>query len=491
MNNVTYQSFRRARAIVDAAVARHGGVLDVDIGASFAGTLIDEGHYDVPYAVRIYAWRGSLVMRVGGAASRRIRFDENPTEGETNCAGGCGRYVAPGATEPAVDRREVLRQCRALQRALPHAVLRQAIERAATLRWIGAQVANRAVHDIIGFIDSDGHAVSLAIDCGTHLLARWERLVPHPQLGDTAEWIAFSDYQAVDGLQIPTRIVERWLNEDSAETRDITLSDIQSGLPLAIPGEATPESTAGWIELKAVEPLGRAPATVIEIAPDLFLVELPDEDVKTLFAVFDEYVIALDAPLCSEAGEAILDAIRARAPDKSVRYAVFSHHHPHYLGGLRPFVAEGATLVTTPGNVGLLRDCAGRRYELEPDRLQREPREAKILAVEKRHVFADRGHTLELHDIGPATAHTREFLVYYFPRLHLLVEGDLASFPASGEVWCARAATIGLANAIGELGLDVRTIIQTWPLRGQKRTATLADLEASIAAAAGKKGEAP
>lgn len=487
MSDATYQSFRRARAILDAAVAGQGGALDVDVRARFAGTLVDEGHYDVPYAVRSYAWRGSLVLHAGGAASRRVRFDEQPEEGQTDCAGGRGRYVAPGTTRPEDDRREVRRQCRALQRALPHALVREALERAATLRFLGEQLVDGAACDVIGFIDGDGRAASLVIDRTTHLVARWERLVPHPQLGDTAEWIAFSGYRSVDGLQVPTRIVERWLNEDSAETRDVTLGDLLRGRPLDAPAGATPASAAGWIELEAEAPPVRAAATVVDIAPDLFLVELPDEDVKVLFAAFDEYVIALDAPLRSEAGEAILGAIRKHAPGKPVRYAVFSHHHPHYLGGLRPFVAEGATLVTTPGNVALLRDYAGRAHELDPDRLQRRPREAKILAVEQRHVFADRGHTLELHDVGPVTAHTREYLVYYFPRLRLLVEGDLASFPASGEVRRARPGGIGLANAIRELGLDVRTIVQTWPLRGQKRTATLADLEASVAAAAAAK----
>jgi glyoxylase-like metal-dependent hydrolase (beta-lactamase superfamily II) len=484
MNDATYQSFRRARAILDAAVAGHGGVLDADVTARFVGTLADEGHYDVPYAVRSYAWRGVLALRAGGAASRRVQLDGDPVEGQTDCAGGRGRYVAPGTTRPEGDRREVVRQCRALERALPHAVLREAVQRAATLRFIGEQVVGEAACDVIGYVDGDGRAASLVIDRGTHLLARWERLVPHPQLGDTAEWLVFRSYRAIDGLQVPTQIVERWLNEDSAETRDVTLEDIRRGRPLEVSAGEAPASAAGWIGLEAVAPSARATTTVVEIAPELFLVELPDEDVKVLFAVFDDHVIALDAPLRSEAGEAILAEIRRHAPGKPVRYAVFSHHHPHYLGGLRPFIAEGATLVTTPGNVALVRDYARRAHALEPDRLEHSPREAKILAVEKRHVFEDRGHTLELHDIGPATGHTREYLVYYFPRLHVLVEGDLASFPASGEVRRARPGAIGLATAIRELGLDVRTIVQTWPLLGQKRTATRADLEASVAAAA-------
>ena len=82
MNDIAYQSFRRARELLEAAVVAHGGELDVDVSASFTGTLIDEGHYDVPYAVHDYAWRGNLTMRKGGAASRRVVFDQEPGDGD-------------------------------------------------------------------------------------------------------------------------------------------------------------------------------------------------------------------------------------------------------------------------------------------------------------------------------------------------------------------------------------------------------------------------
>jgi len=160
---------------------------------------------------------------------------------------------------------------------------------------------------------------------------------------------------------------------------------------------------------------------------------------------------------------------------------VFGHHHPHYSGGLRPLIHAGATVVTTAGNVPLIEDLARRPHALAPDALAREPRAPQFLVVDGRHVFADAGHTLELHDIGPHTGHTDSYLVYDFPREGLLIEGDLAWFPDSGAVPRARPATLGLARAIESLGLDVAKIVQTWPLAGQLQVAERARLDAIVA----------
>ena len=100
-----------------------------------------------------------------------------------------------------------------------------------------------------------------------------------------------------------------------------------------------------------------------------------------------------------------------------------------------------------------------------------------------RRVISDAHHELDLHDIGSLTEHTDEYLIYYFPHEKLLVEGDLASFPESGEVRRARKATRGLSEAIRRLHLDVEKIVQTWPLAGQKRVATRQDLENMLRAA--------
>src|SRR5581483_5549379 len=143
-----------------------------------------------------------------------------------------------------------------------------------------------------------------------------------------------------------------------------------------------------------------------------------------LLIVFDEYVIAFDAPLDSAAGEAILAAAHELTPDKPVRYLVLSHHHAPHTGGLRPFVTSGAVLVTTAGNVAWLREIAEAPRRLASDRQSRAPRPAQFLIVDGNLALSDAHHHLILYDIGPATTHTDEYLIAYASWARLLIEAD-------------------------------------------------------------------
>lgn len=474
----TYASFVRARALLDQALAAHGEIAG-PLWWRARGTVAIEGHHARPYEVHTEVWE-EVVAREGDAALRRVVL-AGEDEGVTICAGGRGyvREVGEAATD---DRAAAGRGCEALARTLPQQLLREAAAQASSLRWLGEAQVDGALHDVLGYVDPAGRSASLLLGRADHLLARWERLVAHPQLGDSAEFVRYADYRDHAGALLPTRRTERWLHADSADTREVTLEAVER---VGGREELAPREAEGhWLALAGPEPEvpPRPPARVVALSPGLFLVELPAEDVRAAFAVFDAYVVVLDAPLRSAAGEDLLAAVRAHAPGKAIRYAVIGHHHPHYSGGIRPLIHAGATIVTTAGNVPLIEDLARRPHALEPDALAREPRAPSFLVVEGRHVFADANQTLEVHDIGPKTQHTEAYLIYYFPRERLLIEGDLAYFPSSGELPRARPATRGLASAIAELGLDVERIVQTWPLAGQVQVAERARLDAIVAA---------
>ncbi|MFY0539710.1 hypothetical protein [Nannocystis pusilla] len=183
----------------------------------------------------------------------------------------------------------------------------------------------------------------------------------------------YADYREFAGVLLPARRIERWLHEDAADTRDVTLELVER---VSHEDLAPAEAETHWLPLAGTDPppAPRPPANVVALSPALFLVELPLEDSRAAFAVFDDFVVVLDAPLRSAAGEDLLAAVRAHAPDKEIRYAVFGHHHPHYSGGLRPLIHAGATIVTTAGNVPLIEDLARRPHALAPDALAREPR---------------------------------------------------------------------------------------------------------------------
>jgi len=70
----------------------------------------------------------------------------------------------------------------------------------------------------------------------------------------------------------------------------------------------------------------------------------------------------------------LMPALRARFPGKRVRFVSFSHYHPDYTGGLRPFLADSAEVVCAGANMPFVDEVAHLNFSVTPDRLWREPR---------------------------------------------------------------------------------------------------------------------
>ena len=89
---------------------------------------------------------------------------------------------------------------------------------------------------------------------------------------------------------------------------------------------------------------------------------------------------------------------------------------------------------------------------------------------------------MKIYFIGEKSAHTKDFLIYYFPNEKLLFQDDLCWISSDGVIKKAGLRQIGLYNSIKELGLDVETIIQSWPVNNHnvKTKILFNELEKSI-----------
>ncbi|WP_434418987.1 hypothetical protein [Nannocystis pusilla] len=264
----TYASYLRARALLDQALAAHGE-LTGPLWWRARGTIAVEGHYKKPYEVHTKPWE-EVVERRDDAISRRVKYDDEH-EGVTICAGERGFFRDFG--DPPTDQRSaVVRQCDALARALPQQLLRRVLDHASSLRWLGEGDDGGVVHNVLTYADASGSA-SLWLRRDDHRLARWERLVAHPQLGDGAESVRYADYREFAGVLLPARRVERWLHEDAADTRDVTLELVER---VSHEDLAPAEAETHWSPLAGADPppAPRPPAKVVALSPALFLVEL-------------------------------------------------------------------------------------------------------------------------------------------------------------------------------------------------------------------------
>ena len=215
---------------------------------------------------------------------------------------------------------------------------------------------------------------------------------------------------------------------------------------------------------------------LVEITAGVWAAEMEDIDSRTLIVEFADHLAVIEWAVGSRNGERIVDSARRRWPKKPIRYAFFSHHHPHYLGGIRAAIAEGAVVVTTPGNVGMVRRAAHATFRLEPDRLSRKPADPEIRTFTDRFEIGDSTNRLVAINYGPHSLHTDEFVIFWLPRQKVLFEAELGWFGTGPALRTGRRAG-ELLVYLADNRLDVEKIVQSWPMRGTEAALTRSRFE--------------
>ena len=284
----------------------------------------------------------------------------------------------------------------------------------------------------------------------------------HPRLGTTTDTASYGDY-APEG--VPTRISVDFHDADVAWSGSLSLESVAVGETLEPP---TPPPSAEYPE-----------PSIAELDEGLWDVRIPAHDARSLVVEFPSFVVVLEAPWSATVGEEVVDMIQAQPPDKPIRYVLYSHHHPHYTGGLRAFMAAGASVVTATEQVDFVRDIAGLDFSLQPDRFAESGAEASVIAFDDTFTIAEDGRSLQVIDIGERSSHTAVYDVFWLPESKTLIQGDIGWFIAPDGAVQVGGRSAGLLEAIDAHALPVERLIQTWPVNSQEPTL---DIEAFRAA---------
>lgn len=307
-------------------------------------------------------------------------------------------------------------------------------------------------------------------------LDRYTRLQPHPRLGDVRDSVAYgwSGDDPVPQLLLMA-LYERDANWRLSARRTAWSSSPVDDSVFAAPAAFTPaRADADRDSLAAVPPL-------VSIAPGVWSADLADIDSRTLIVEFADHLAVIELAVGSANGERIVDAARRRWPKKPIRYAFFSHYHPHYAGGLRALIAEGATIVTTPGNAAFVARVARYPFHARPDRLELHPRPVKVVTFTGRYELADKSNRIVAYDYGARSQHTDEFAVFWLPKQKLLFESEQGWVTVDGATRASRRAK-ALLEWIAEKRLDVDRLVQGWPMRDTDRVITRAHLDSLVQA---------
>ncbi|MBL7697012.1 MAG: MBL fold metallo-hydrolase [Chitinophagaceae bacterium] len=201
---------------------------------------------------------------------------------------------------------------------------------------------------------------------------------------------------------------------------------------------------------------------VRELAPGVFYYfgdELQKKSANCVWIIFRDYVLAIDANYPWGAEE-IITEIR-KTTDKPIRYLFNTHYHHDHTFGNCVFKDTGATIVSTEHTaeemytLGQYEWDHGTGYSGKD--MSRYRREFPSLTFDKRLVFDDGTHRVELIKMGPA--HTAGDGVAYLPKEKILVTGDLF---VNGNPW---GNNVDDAHADYEKWLNVLEAMAGWDVK--------------------------
>lgn len=357
-------------------------------------------------------------------------------------------------------------------RRLPPFVLLEALDRAQTLRWVGEDEIDGKKQRVISVIRPDNQQLALYFDAQTNLLTKYDFLYADPITGDSVIAQTYSGYRPVGKVKVPSG---RVLYNSGGIVQETEYTDVQFNTR---PAESMFQGPQGFEKL-AAPPATPPPPAVSKIADDVYLLQgLAGGTHNTLFVGFNDYVLVIEAPEQIFYGSNSVQAlakIKETLPGKPIKYLVLTHHHSDHAGGFREYAAEGVTIVTTPGNKSFLEKVAATESSLLPKSATSNQRKLVIETLEnKKRVFQDDKHVVELYDIGP-NPHANEILVAYLPKEKILFQADLLNPAANGTIPIAQDITISFSENLQQLGLEVEKI---YGVHG--RAATPQELRTSI-----------
>ena len=303
--------------------------------------------------------------------------------------------------------------------------------------------------NLISFTALGKYKVDGTLDAQNHV-TKVETKVPNPVLGDTDLIATYSDYKDFGGVQFPTKIV---VEQGGFPVWDLTVANVTPNAPLDV---AIPET----VQSATIAPVQTAST---KLADGVW--HITGGSHHSVVVEFNEYVAVVEAPLTEERSLAVLAEAKKLVPNKPVRYVLTTHHHFDHTGGLRTYVAEGATVVTHQSNVTFLEKALAAPATITPDTQAKSMKKPTFQGVVEKHVITDGKQTIEVYPTAGDT-HTNEYTLIYLPGPKILVEGDAYS---PGPADAPPPATpppnaVALSNEIDRLKLNVTTIA---PIHGR------------------------
>ena len=332
--------------------------------------------------------------------------------------------------------------------------------------FLKAAAANNATSAASG----DGSDVTFTIDGkykyqgrinAQNEVERVQTWIDNTVLGDTPIDITYSGYRDFGGIRFPSRIVR---TQGGHPVLELTIEKAAANPSVAADVPEQVRSFTPPAVNVVVEPL--APGVHYVRGGSHHSVAIEQRD----------HIVVVEAPQDEARSEAVISKVKETIPGKPIRYIVNSHVHFDHSGGLRTYVAEGATVVTHAMNRPYYETAWTQPRTIRPDRLARAPKPATFETFTDKHVLDDGKRQIEVHQIA-GSGHNDAYAMVYLPTERILIQVDAYAplAPNAPAPTAVNPFTVNLLENVDRLKLPVRTIAA---LHGP-RVATIDDLRAA------------
>jgi glyoxylase-like metal-dependent hydrolase (beta-lactamase superfamily II) len=289
--------------------------------------------------------------------------------------------------------------------------------------------------------------------------------VANPVYGDMLYELRYTDYKDYAGVKFPSVL--------HIHQGDPRLSTAHNSMEIKVtsvqPNVNVPAMTVPDPVRTAAAPVERAQST--KLADGVWFIGGGSHN--SLAVEFRDYATVIEAPLNEERSLAVIGEVSKLMPGKPIRYLVNTHHHFDHTGGLRTYLAQGATIVVPEANRDYYervlfstapRTLQGDRFSTYYPYFSGGRRPLPIETVNQKYVLSDDSRTIDLYPVQGLN-HAANMLMVYLPKEKILVNADLYSPPAQGAPDPAMNPNMRtLQRNIQRLKLDVA---QHVPIHGQ------------------------
>jgi glyoxylase-like metal-dependent hydrolase (beta-lactamase superfamily II) len=288
----------------------------------------------------------------------------------------------------------------------PHGFLKAAQMNKATVRPVSTG-KGRKMH-VASFL-ADGKFKINGFINDQNLVERVETWIPNPVVGDMLVETLYSNYQDLSGIKFPTRIVQK---QAGFPTLDISVMSVEPNAAAAIEAPSTVRQAS-------------APPVRVEsqkLAEGVWY--LTGGSHHSALVEFKDHLTVIEAPLNEERSLAVISEVKKLVPNKPIKYLVMTHHHFDHSGGVRTFVAVGATVVTHRLNKAFCDQILRGQRTLSADKLSQARKAARVITMADKYVMTDGTRVVELHHIK-GSMHNEGIIMGYLPAEKLLIEADV------------------------------------------------------------------